>query len=277
MRILLVGVAAVALSGCSWLSGGYSYNNNHGGYSYGDQGSYNTAPAPRKAKSLSKWSMHGAIGTDFIVGGDAITGNDTNGAVNVHQVAMKDMYDIGYRAEGGLQYKLNGKQSLTLSGHYQEATGKDNVTFANNGPQNVPANIATMTMSDYKAYGFEAGLRHDLAKERMPLLRSVQPYLEGRLGISKTNDLTGTNVVVGGAAAPNINLYEGRLVPTASALVGVEKPLGSHLSIGVESGIRYIGESNPDDSTTGGTIFAEMNNGSSRWSVPVQLRARYRF
>lgn len=271
MRILLLGVAGIALSGCSWLSGGYSYNQG-GYYSHDHTGGHAGHAAPHAPKPLSKWSINGSIGTDFIVGGDAITGDDTPGAVNVHQVGMQEMYKPGYRGEAGLSYALNEKQSVTINGHYQEAQGKDNVIFANG-----LGGTASMTMSDYKAYGFEAGLRHNISPTRLPLLRSVQPYLEGRVGFTKTNDLIGENVMIGGGAAPDIALYEGRVVPTASALFGVEKPLSRHFSVGMETGLRYNAKSSSDDTDTGGTIFAEMNNDSSRWSVPVQIRGRYRF
>ncbi len=275
MRVLVLGVSAIALSGCSWLSGGYSYNNQ----GYVDNGHTAATYAPAAQKPLSKFAIHGGIGTDFIVGGNGVTGNDTPGAVNVHQRGMQDFYKPGYRAEGGITYALNRKQHLTMNGFYQEAKGKADVPFAN-----VPGQVVTGQMSDYKAYGFEAGLRHDLGKTKMPLLRTVLPYMEGRIGIAKTNDLSITDSKINGvstgvfpAAATTAAMYEGRLVPTAAALVGVEKPLGRHLSVGLESGLRYIGESNPDDSSLAGTVFSEMNNGSDRWSVPVQLRARYRF
>ncbi len=262
MRILLVGVAAVALSGCSWLSGGYQYNQGYG------------ASAPSQQKPLSRYSLTGAIGTDYVVGGTAITGNDTPGLVNVHQVPMQDAYKMGYRAEGGGTYMVNRKQHITLNGFYQEADGKADVVIAND-----PTDIFTGEFSKYKAYGVEAGFRHDLGNTKVPLLRTVLPYMEGRVGISKTSSIDLQNTAVNGTATgnPAIQIYEGRLVPTASALVGLEKPITRRMSLGLETGLRYIGENNPDDTFTTGTFLSEGNNGSSRWSVPVQLRARYRF
>jgi len=272
MRILFLGAAAVALSGCSWLGLG----NNYGPYSYnsGPQstrvGHLSSASQP---KPLSKWGITGAIGTDFIVGGHAVTGNDTPGALNVHQVGMREAYKEGYRGEAGITYALNGKQSLTINGFYQEAEGKSDVVFAN-----APGTIFTGQFGDYKAYGLDVGLRHNLAKARVPLFKSVQPYLEGRMGIARTSDIALNNVQINGVAAvpPTTGMYEGRYIPTASALVGLEKPISRHMSIGVESGIRYMGKGDSDDASIGGN-FAGMNNGSSRWSIPLQIRGRYRF
>ncbi len=274
MRILFVGAAAVALSGCSWLGLG----NNYGPYSY------NTGPHSSSAghvstgapqhKPLSKWGITGAIGTDFIVGGNAVTGNDTGGLLNVHQVSMKNAYKPGYRGEAGITYALNGKQSLTINGFYQEAKGKSDVVFAN-----APGQSFTTQFGDYKAYGIDAGLRHNLSKGSMPLLKSVQPYVEGRIGIARTSDFQMENVQLNGVALvpSEAAMYEGRYIPTASALVGFEKPISRHMSIGLETGIRYMGKSDSDDSFVAGTALEGMNNGSSRWSIPLQIRGRYRF
>ncbi len=273
MRILFLGAAAVALSGCSWLGMG----NNYGPYSYNtgphstSAGHVSTAPPH---KPLSKWGITGAIGTDFIVGGNAVTGNDTPGLLNVHQVPMREAYKAGYRGEAGLTYALNGKQSLTINGFYQEAEGKSGVVFANN-----LGGTFTGQFGDYKAYGIDAGLRHNLAKARMPILRSVQPYVEGRIGIARTSDIQMDNIQFNGVGVvpPTIPMYEGRYIPTASALVGFEKPISRHMSIGLESGIRYMGKGDSDDTFVSGTPLQGMNNGSSRWSIPLQIRGRYRF
>ena len=274
MRILFCGVAAIALSGCSWLGGGYNYNNN-GGYAYNQNGGYaqpvNNAPAYR---APSKFGLTGSIGTDVMLGGNAITGNNTPGLFNVHQVSMKDAYKKGYHAELGSTYKLNHKQSLSLNGFYQQAKGKSDVTFAN-----APGATATGTLSDFKAYGVEAGFRHNIAKTTLPWVNRVQPYLQGRVGIARVSSIQGEDIQVNGVMTipPTVRIYEGRYVPTASALFGIEKPISQNTSIGLETGLRYIGRGNPDDSTVGGTSLNGLNNGSDRWSIPLQIRGRYQF
>ncbi len=274
MRILFLGAAAIALSGCSWLGMG----NNFGPYSY-NSGPHSTnaghSTAALQHKPLGKWRVSGALGTDFAVGGDVVTGNDTPGPLNVHQIAMSQAYKPGYRGEAGITYDLNSKQSLTINGFYQQAKGKSDVEIAN-----APGGQFTGQLSDYKAYGLDVGLRHNLGKTRMPLFKTVQPYMEGRIGIARTSDIGMQNHRINGVntVPSSFELYEGRYIPTASALVGVEKPINRHVSVGLETGIRYMGKSDSDDTFVSGFLpYSGMNNGSNRWSIPLQIRGRYRF
>lgn len=273
MRILFCGVAAIALSGCSWL--GFSNNGYNSGYTNTNTGYSSTTTASGPAyRAPSKFGLTGSIGTGVVLGGNAITGNNTPGLLNVHQVSMNQAYGKGMQAELGGTYQLNRKQALTINGFYQKAKGKSDVVFAN-----APGAVFAGQLSDYTAYGIDAGLRHNLAKARMPLLKSVQPYVEGRVGVARISSMEGQNITLNGVAVPTapIRLYEGRYVPTASALVGFERPIGRHAALGFETGIRYIGRGNPDDTTVSGTIFDGLNKGSDRIEIPVRIRGSYRF
>lgn len=273
MRILICGVAAIALSGCSWI--GHSHNNsNYGAYNYGQNTGYNqnTVRAPKVYKP-SKLSLTGALGTDFVVGGHAITGNDVpyNAASQIGQVSMQDAFKKGLRAELGAAYRLSNNNEVTLNGFYHTAKGKDGIIG-----QHVSGNDIQGQLSSYKGMGLEAGLRHNMGVARLPLVKSVTPYIEGRLGIAKISDVALQNVRVDGvvAAGPDQAFYEGGWKPTVSGLVGFEKPISTRTSIGLETGIRYttkLGGVSPSP------LGAEANNGSSRWSIPVQIRGRYRF
>jgi len=135
-------------------------------------------------------------------------------------------------------------------------------------------------LTDYEAFGVEVGLRQYFAPRRSPLVNSFRPYVEGRLGVSRVNDISLTDAELAGApvVAGDIPLYEDSWVPTAAGLVGVETPVSRFSTIGLETGIRYQGGLESDTSFLGaGTVAGGLNNNAGRLSIPLTLRGRYRF
>lgn len=265
------------------------YGGGHHNY-YGSQANASYKTSDRTCcvggKRLSRWNVEGGVGTDFVVGGDAITGSQahpgfTGPATTLRDVKMSDAYDTGYRAELGGSYALNPNRKVTLQGHYAHANGKQ-VEWGTQG-----TNTLRGTLSDYDSYGVEAGIRQYAYPARVPLLKSVRPYVEGKVGAAHVNHISLNNInEVGGLANPNtpttVAMYEGGWVPTGAALIGIETPVFNRFTMGVETGIRYAGKPNSDGTDIGqtGTFparYGGMNNGGDRWSVPLTIRGRYRF
>ncbi len=285
MRNLLLGAAAIAMSGCSWLGLGSGHND----YSnYNQNTGYYKANAGKQAtpvhggcgseQCLSRWNIEGGIGPAFIVGGTAVTGDELNAGsgAEIRNIKMSDAYDTGYRAELGGSYALNPNRKVTLQGYLQENDSSGALDWGTIGNE-----AFTGALSDYRAYGIEAGLRQYAAPRRAPLLRSVRPYVEGKLGAARVSDIDIEGAQLGGQAfngGVDVPFYEGGWVPTAAGLVGLETPAFKHMTLGLETGIRYIGKLDTDTTvlSSGGAISGS-NNGSDSWTIPVTLRARYRF
>lgn len=277
MRILLLGTAAIALSGCSWLGMG------HGNYHHAPAGDHGYYPGPQVdtsedcCDSYSKWNLEGAIGQEYMVGGDFTTPGDLvapiGGGTTLNKVSMKDAYDEATRYDLGISKALNPNRKFTLMGSYSKAEGQD-VALLDDG-----VNTLSGTASDYKQYGIEAGLRQYFSPTPAPVFKALRPYVEGRIGASKVDDINvGQFRINGGAAAAGtVAAYEGGWVPTASGLVGVEAPVFKQATLGLETGIRYRGSLDGDNTDLGGSVLEGANNGSESWSVPVMLRGRYRF
>ncbi len=278
MRILFVGTAAIALSGCSWMGG----SKHHNGYQYSQQNSYYQGQQAQKSdkccvngKRLSRWNLEGAIGPEFFLGGDAITGdtNDIDGVIpNV--TSINDAFDEGLRYEVGGSYALNPNRKVTLMGSYAEADG-DNVTLGT-----INGDAVTGQFSDYQRYGVEVGLRQYMTPTPAPVFGSVRPYVEGKIGAAHVDDIILTNVERAGAAynGGSIRMYEKGWVPTAAGMVGVEAPVFKRATLALETGIRYTGVLESDTRDLGpGAPLAGTNNGMESWTVPVQLRGRFRF
>ena len=271
MRIFVCGVAAIALSGCSWM--GHSHSN------YGTQSQYSnynpSSYSQTKLRKPSRFSVIGSLGTEFVVGGTAIAGNNAafSPSINTHQVSMKDAYKMGWRAELGGAYQLGNNNEVSVSGFYQQAKGKDGVIGQHNSGSAVEGQL-----SDYKGYGLEAGLRHNMSQAKIPVFKTIRPYVEARIGAANISDIGLQNLrLTSGAPGPDQVFYKGGWVPTASGLIGFEKPISRHASLGLETGIRYTGGLSADTSAPLLPFLSGTNSGGSRWSVPLQLRGRYRF
>lgn len=270
MRLVYLGAAAVALSGCSWFGGSSNYSSHqsssNGYYTQGGE----------CCKPLSKWNIEGAVGPEFIVGGDAFTGGDIHPApgVTASTQSMKDVFDPGVRMELGGSYALNPNRKVTLMGSYAKASGEE-VNMGTYGGSSLTGEI-----SDYKRIGVEAGVRQYFRPHRVPVVKGLRPYVEGKLGVSKVDDITLNNAMYGGAVenGGTVGVYEGGWVPTAAGMVGVEAPIFKRATLGLETGLRYTGGLKSDNTYFDGAhALSGVNNGSSSLSMPVMLRGRYRF
>lgn len=272
MRLLLLGAAAVALSGCSWFSGSSHYNN---GYQQSSNNGYYTQGG-ECCKPLSRWNIEGAIGPEFMVGGTALTGDEIHPSpgTSAAKQSMKDVYDPGMRVELGGSYALNPNRKVTLMGSYAKADGEQ-VNLGTFGGGTVSGD-----MGDYERYGLEAGVRQYFRPRHMPILRSIRPYAEAKVGASRVKEINLENAQYMGAAynGGTVGLYEASWVPTAAGMVGIEAPVFKRATLGLETGIRYTGT--PKSNTTdlnGAHPLSGVNNGGSSLTVPVMLRGRYRF
>lgn len=282
MRKLLLGAAAISLSGCSFLGfGGSSAHNGYSSPSYGTgYASTGSKCSPSHAvlangNCLSRLNIEGGIGASFNVGGDIVTGDQSNFAgTNVRNVDYDEAYDTGVRYELGASYALSPNTKVSATGFIDEADSAGNVNFGTIGGQ-----AFTGSMSDYKSTGLELGLRKYFNPKSAPIVRSVRPYVEGRVGAAYQDAVFMENAQLGG-----VNIGTGRLaftdsgwVPSAAGLVGLETPLTRFSTIGVETGIRYTGSADQNTTTFGPGPFQNLNDSDGRISVPLMLRGRYRF
>lgn len=276
MRKLLLGVAAVSLSGCSFLGiGGHS---KHDGYYDKSTGYYGSTHAPKECYSdscMSRWNLEGGIGPSFIVGGDAVTGSGTNAGSGaaINDISMNDAYDTGLRVELGGSYALKPNTKITGFVFNEKHDSAGRFDWGTLNDERVSG-----ALSDYDATGVELGLRHYFAPRRGFIVQSVRPYVEGRLGAARLDGVEIEGLRVGDTQLGDVNFTESGWVGSAAGLVGIETPLTKYSTIGLETGIRYNGE--PKSNTTNfgpGNPLAGINNGGDRVSIPLMLRGRYRF
>ncbi|MEP1231532.1 MAG: hypothetical protein ABJG88_12725 [Litorimonas sp.] len=284
MRILLLGVAAMALSGCSFLGIGGQSKAQRAYQNYNANAVQNVQQARSlqaqknscQGQCLARWNVEAAIGPEFVVDGSAITGRDTNdiAGVDINNISAANAYDQGWRAELGGSYALTPNRKVTATGFYSEADGNTRDIGTINGE------TLTGRLSDFQSFGAEVGLRQYFRPRAVPVVNSIRPYVEGRLGAARLSSVELENAQLGGAAfgAGDIDFYDSGWVGSAAGLVGVETPLTRYSTIGLETGIRYTQRPGSDNSDLEpGNPLRGANNGGARLSIPVMLRGRYRF
>ena len=280
MRILMLGTAAIALSGCSFLGLGgqkdHSNYNAHTGY-YGQQATHAPKSNCHSGNCLARWNLEGGIGATFPAGKNIVTASRTNANPNTdfNSISFGDAYAPGVRAELGGSYALAPNTKVSLLGHYERADSDGVQSWGTINGQEL-----TGSLTDYQAWGGELGLRQYFKPTNGIILNSVRPYVEARAGVSKVNDIgvTGTQLGGGVFSATEIPLYEDSWVGTAAGLVGIETPLTRYSTIGLETGVRYQSGLESDTSVlSAGSQLGGLNNNRGRISVPVTLRGRYRF
>jgi len=280
MRILMLGSAAILLSGCSFLglndSKANTNYNAQTGY-YGQQAAVQPTAATRchSGNCLSRWNIEGGVGAVFPAGNNIITASRVNEAPNreYSSSSFGDAYDTGVRAELGGSYALAPNTKVSLIGHYEHADSngvQDLGVF--NGRQ------ITGALTDYKSYGAELGLRQYFAPTPVPVVKSIRPYVEARAGVSRVDDidLVGVSNPNGPIGNQSLSFYEDSWVGTAAGLVGVETPVAKYTTIGLETGIRYQGGLESDTNSLPPALNG-LNNNRGRVSIPLTLRGRYRF
>lgn len=254
--------------------------SHHYGYGAPSSASSGYHTSGHHTGALSRWNLEGSVGQEYMVGGDFSTPDEVTpiAGQRATELSMKDAFEAGMRYELGGSYALNPNRKLTLMGSYTHAEGKD-VEIWN---RDAPPLAINGKPSDYESYGVEAGLRQYFKIQQAPIVGSLRPYIEGRVGAAKVKDIEFENYRNTGGPLPGpAPVYDGGWVATGAGLVGVEVPVFKRATLGLETGIRY--RSSLDGNRTrfgpgGAAPFLEnFNNGSENWTVPVSLRGRYRF
>lgn len=288
MRILILGVSAIALSGCSWLGLGGSNNDYQSYKQRANTGNYNYGQQAQKTKSsnnchsgqcLSRWNVEAAVGPSFNVGGNAVTGSRAHAELgsDLNNVNFSEAYQPGVRGEIGGSYALQPNRKITANVFYEQADSDGDFDWGTIGTQELRGGL-----SDYETYGAEIGLRQYFTPRRGGgIIGNFRPYVEGRLGATHLNDISIEGATLDGTAfgaGEDIAFYESGWVGSAAGLVGIETPIARHATIALESGVRYTQAQGSDNSDIlGGSPLSGTNNGGSRTSIPVMLRGRYRF
>jgi hypothetical protein len=141
----------------------------------------------------------------------------------------------------------------------------------------VPALSTTLpvngTFSDYKALTVEGGYRYYFSD-----LGPTRPFVAGRLGATRTDDIRATFVIPDAAITiANVPFTEKKWSASAGIDVGLLIPVGENFSFTAQTGVRYAADLEGDDSAIGGLGLGSINDTGKRVSYPVSVGLRYDF
>jgi hypothetical protein len=131
-----------------------------------------------------------------------------------------------------------------------------------------------VTFTEYKYWGFEGGQRWYFARTRFT------PYVGYLVGINRHQEISGSFVNVPPDLEPDLATQEGTIFdkswaislgPTGGVLIGV----GPFEVMG-ELQLRFIGGLSDVDWLVEEGL-RDINDDSSRWSIPIVVGARLRF
>jgi hypothetical protein len=221
------------------------------------------------AQPETPWSIDVSIGWDNSISGDFISGDI--GTLQASPVVIEkrkwdDVYGTGTMFGIGVGYAL-GADSELRGGFTYQSTGSDDTL----GIGTLGGALLSAKFDTYKAWGLDFGYRRYFseAAERW------RPYAGGTVGFGSVSgiraDLASTNRVLA-----DTEFYEGNGAFTLGLNGGVLYRLTDRVALDARLGLRYVSGLSDVEPTTF-TGLDDVNDGSSRWTLPLTVGARFGF
>jgi hypothetical protein len=217
-----------------------------------------------------RWSVSLQGGTDVELAGDyyqAAQGAVLGLPTSVESGSFKDVYGHSFRGGISLGYGVSSNlEVFGRGGHYG--------TEANTVPFGTAATIPVQALfGKYTEWGGEAGVRYLLSPAP-----AFKPYVAGVAGV---RFVSAVPVSLSGPAAnvvlSDMPFYDQSTVGVFGADLGATYDLARHVAIGAEIGLRFQTRPSGIDTGLAGTGFETINDGGSRWSLPVLGQVVFRF
>ena len=201
----------------------------------------------------------------------AASGQTTTGVpINFNDTSYDDVYGRMSLFKIGASWRTTPRTEMTFNFVLSESAA-DVITVGTAGAANTPLNVA---FEDYSYWGIEAGQRFFFSRVRFT------PYAGYLVGLNRYGDIRGTFVDVPLNVTPGLAAQDGKffekswalsLGPTGGMLVGL-----GPFELMFETQLRFTGGMSDVDWLVEEGL-KDINEESSRWSLPVQLGARIRF
>lgn len=261
------------------------------------------ATAKAEAVDAGRWAVSGSVGTEFTTSGDvhggattgeiplatiaslrdpgapalpgAITATGNAGQLRIQSRSFDDIYGeaMTFNFEG--TYGIGGGREVFGSFDYVKADeGRVQVGTAAvvNGSTTVAEVPVFGTFSDYKGMGVSVGVRQWFYSGA-----TLQPYVAGRIGATKVDAIDATFTIPDltiTQSLRNVAFYDETTILTAGIDLGVAYALSDTVTLTAETGVRYYGDLDGNDSAIGGLGLASINEDGKRVAFPVSLKLR---
>lgn len=228
-----------------------------------------SVPASAQGAETNRWSL--TFGAGIMPSLDGVyheggTGTVLNLPTQVQPRDWSDIYDSGFTMKVGIGYAVARRAEVTGTFLYsrQDAEELSVGTVAGLDLRSL--------FGEYRDWGLEGGMRWHFAPDA-----PVAPYIGVAAGVRRIEAMPATfsvpaaNVVLSGTP-----FYDESTVPTFGPDFGVRFSLAPRVQLGVEAGLRWMGDLS-DIEGLAGTGLENLNDSSSRWSMPVLGTLTVRF
>ncbi len=191
-----------------------------------------------------------------------------------------EVYDTPIQLGASVNYGLSDRDEI--SGRFRWLHADADIFNAMNVSASVTVGGRTVSagttiqgqFSNYDEEGLEFGYRH-FFDSSWP---GFHPYL-GALAGAKYNDAVSLSLLYQGTTvASGIHFYGSGLSVSTGLSAGFRYDLCSTVALGLETGLRYEGLLNRDNSSLAGAGgLADVNQGGDRWDIPIVAGATVKF
>ncbi len=228
------------------------------------------ASAQPRQSPESPWSAEVSVGWDIGLSGDFLSagiGTLNNVPVVFQSQPFDDVYGNGVAWQFGAGYMLDDFNEVRGQYSYQRV-GADVVNLGTAGSSGLVA-----TFDDYHAHSIEVAGRHYLAARN----EHVRPYAGAAIGVSIISEIDGVLASPqAGLARYATDLYDGTAAFTFGVNGGVLYGLSDRLDLNAQLGFRFNSGLSAIDALAG-TGLENVNEKSSRWTMPITFGLRVKF
>lgn len=235
------------------------------------------------------------VGGDFVTSGSqSFTGSTSlfNGpaappitvtgtaVISVPARSFGDVYDTPFQLGASVNYGLSDHDEI--SGRFRWLHADADVFDAMNVSATVTINNRTVSaggtlqgqFSNYDEEGLELGYRHFFDMS----WAGFHPYLGALVGAKYNNAVSLNLLHQGTVIASGIHFYGSGISVSTGLSAGFRYDVASNVALGLETGIRYEGTLERDNSSLSGSGgLSNINSGGDRWDIPVVAGATIRF
>lgn len=218
----------------------------------------------------SPWSFDAGIGWDNGISGhinSSAIGSINNQVVVITSNTFEEVYGTGLHLRFGGGYMVNENTEVTGMFTFQSLDADQVTPMGDIGSSNLYAQY-----TDYQTFGLDVGLRR-----YMNLNSSIRAYGEGLIGLGFI-DKTDVTLVAPGAnlAGQATDFYDQTTAWTIGFTAGMIFQGSGRVGYYGQLGLRYLsGLAEVDDLV--GTGLEDINDKSSRWTLPFVVGIRVRF
>jgi hypothetical protein len=217
-----------------------------------------------------RWSIEFGAGFDNGISGDINTsgiGQINNQVVVITKNTYEDVYGTGINLRFGGGYMLDENNEVRVTFTFQNLDADYVTPTGDIGASNLYAQY-----SNYQSFGMDVGLRRYVR-----VLPKMRAYGEAGLGLGFIDKIDVTFAAPGiNYAGKSTNFYDKTAAFTYGFAAGAVFQTGEQWDVFAQLGFRYVSGLAQIDQTVG-TGLDNINDKSSRWTLPFIAGVRFRF